>query len=84
MLDVSDGRYKAGFNACFVQLPSDAKLKKKTICIDMIPAYILAVKVAFPDAKKRIEFDNFHISKLLTEVINAIRRDEIYSELTDA
>jgi len=78
VLAVSDGRTKASFNACFEQLPSYTKSKTKTICMDMSPAYISAAKAAFPDAEKRIAFDHFHIAKLLTEAVNAIRRDEIY------
>ena len=47
----------------------------KQFCCDMSPAFISGVKKQFPNAQ--ITFDRFHVTKLLNDAVDEVRRDEV-------
>jgi transposase len=48
----------------------------RSISMDMAPAYIKAVRDAFPHAEELICFDRFHVAQLFSRALDAVRREE--------
>ncbi|CAG9001078.1 MAG: hypothetical protein CENE_03092 [Candidatus Celerinatantimonas neptuna] len=74
---VSDGRTVESLAECFAQLPKKALGNVNSISMDMSSAYLKATRSHIKNADKKIAIDHFHISKLLTEGVNAIRQQEL-------
>jgi transposase len=47
------------------------------ICCDMSPAFISGVEKQFPEA--HLTFDKFHVTKILNDAVDQVRREEIKS-----
>ena len=48
----------------------------KAAAMDMWDPYIAATKAYVPDAEKKIVFDRFHVTRLVTEAVDKVRRSE--------
>lgn len=46
----------------------------ETVCSDMSPAFISGVQKQFPEAS--LTFDKFHVTKVIGEVVDKVRREE--------
>ncbi|MEM7205206.1 MAG: transposase, partial [Planctomycetota bacterium] len=46
------------------------------VTMDMCKAYISSTKKHVPDAEAKICFDRFHVSKLLGDALDKVRREE--------
>ena len=76
VLGVSDGRSCESVHDCVAQLPAGAKSNTRSVCMDMSSSYIKGISEAFPEAKKKIAFDHFHVAQMLTKAVDDIRRTE--------
>lgn len=77
VLAVSDDRTAYSLRQCFQQLPAEALSQTVSISMDMSPAYLKATRAQWKDADNKIAIDHFHISKLLTEAVDAVRKREL-------
>jgi transposase len=74
-----EGRKEEAIRAFLKQLAKKAK-RLRGIAIDMSAAYASSIKLHLP--KVEIIFDRFHVTKLLTDTIDKIRRAE-YTKCAD-
>lgn len=70
-IDIIDGRTKRILNEYFLKFSRKAKLKVKTICIDIYPPYMDIIKQHFPNAD--IIIDRFHIVQNINRELNKAR-----------
>ena len=73
---IADGRTQESLEEYFLPFDPEDLEKIEAICIDMWEAYILATRACVPDAEKKIVFDKFHVTRLLNEAVDKVRRQE--------
>jgi transposase len=74
VLEVATGRDIHAAKELLNSLPEATKEKVKAVAIDMSASYDLAVRETLPKAD--IVHDRFHVSKLLGEAVDKVRRGE--------
>lgn len=74
VLEVAEGREQADAELLLEELPAAQRANVEAAAIDMSPAYAAAVRAKLPQAE--IVHDRFHVSKLLGEAVDKVRRAE--------
>jgi transposase len=74
VLEVVPGRDKASACALLETLKEQQRSQVKAVAMDMSGSYAAAVKQVLPEAD--IVYDRFHVSKLLNEAVDQVRRGE--------
>lgn len=74
VLEVTEGRTQADAELLLNELPETQRGKVEAAAIDMSAAYAAAVRAKLPSAD--IVHDRFHVSKLLGEAVDKVRRGE--------
>jgi transposase len=74
VLEVAEGRTQADAQLLLEELPERQRAKVEAAAIDMSAAYAGAVRAKLPQAE--IVHDRFHVSKLLGEAVDKVRRGE--------
>lgn len=82
IIDIVENRQLPFLERYFYRFSKEARLKVKTVCIDMYPPYMSLIEKLFPNAK--IILDRFHIVSSLTRAllktrIDAMKRFSTYS-----
>lgn len=82
VIDIVENRQFYFLQRYFLRFKKKARLRVKTICIDMYAPYIKLIKMLFPNAK--IIFDRFHIVNLLSRSmsktrVQVMKRFSVYS-----
>ena len=73
---MADGRRKASLDAFYESLDSEQIANLDCIAMDMAKPYISSTKAHVPDADKKICFDRFHVSKIIGDAVDRVRRAE--------
>jgi len=76
VLHVSDDRKTGSLVQFYEALPEAHKEAIEAVSMDMWPAYINATRAHVPGADEKIAFDRFHVSKLLGDAVDKVRRQE--------
>ena len=74
VLEVCEGRRSAEAAQLIRTLPEEVRAKVEAVAMDMSAGYAAAVSEVLPEAA--IVHDRFHVSKLLGEAVDAVRRAE--------
>lgn len=74
VLEAAEGRTQADAELLLEELPESQRAKVEAAAIDMSAAYAGAVRSKLPRAE--IVHDRFHVSKLLGEAVDKVRRGE--------
>ena len=74
VLEVVRGRKTEQAREALRALPEPQRLKVRAVCIDMSDAFDAAVALELPAALR--VYDKFHVSKLLGEAVDRVRRSE--------
>lgn len=76
VLDVQDDN-NAESLACYYRTLTPQQLQSiEVVSMDLSKAYIKATTDAVPEARQKIAFDRFHVAKIITEAVDAVRKDE--------
>lgn len=73
---VADDRTQESLESYLRQFKAEELAGVKAVALDMWEPYIKAVKNHIPDAHDKIVFDRFHVTRLVTEAVDKIRRQE--------
>jgi transposase len=76
VLYVADGRKKSSLNGFYEALDTQQINAIRYVAMDMCRAYISSTETHVPDARRKICFDRFHVSKLLGDAVDKVRREE--------
>lgn len=74
VLEVEHGRDTEAGKALLKSLPEPVRKQVKAVAMDMSAAYQAAVRKEMPEAE--VVHDRFHVSKLLGEAVDKVRRGE--------
>jgi transposase len=74
VLEVVEHRTTEAATAALQTLPPETRASVKAVAIDMSAAYASAIRVACPQAE--IVHDKFHVSALLGQAVDDVRREE--------
>lgn len=84
VIALEDGAGKGSLKRFYDRLSDEQKHALKVISMDMSPTYVAVTLEEIPDAREKIAFDHFHITKMITSVVDAVRKAEmqtLYKEL---
>ena len=76
VLHVADGRSAASLDEYWDKLSPEGLSQLKAIAMDMSGAYISSTLHVVSGARSKICFDRFHVSKLLNDGVNEVRKQE--------
>ncbi len=76
VLDVSDGRGRAGLDAFYEGLDEEQLAGIDSVALDMHQPYIQSTLEHVPNAERKIAFDKFHVAKHLGDAVDKVRRQE--------
>jgi transposase len=73
---VVDDRTQESLESYFRQFTEEEREQVKALAMDMWDPYVQATKAYIPEASKKIVFDRFHVTRLVSEAVDKIRRQE--------
>lgn len=73
---VGDTRRQEALAAYYKQFSEEEREKVEAVAMDMWDPYIAATREAIPEAEKKIVFDRFHVTRLMIEAVDKVRRWE--------
>lgn len=76
VIAIEEGRSKDSLRAFYDTVSRKQKQALRTISMDMSPTYIPITLEKIPDARDKICFDHFHVTKLINEALDRVRRQE--------
>lgn len=76
VVHVADGRRKASLDAFYESLDIERLANLACVAMDMAKPYISSTKAHVPDAETKICFDRFHVSKIIGDAVDRVRRAE--------
>jgi len=76
VLHVADDRKTESLAGFYASLPEAARERIEAVSMDMWPAYIKATNTHVPGADGKMDFDRFHVAKLLGEAVDKVCREE--------
>lgn len=76
VLHVADERRTRSLEQFYTSLDDAQKAAITGVSMDMWPAFITATLRHIPDAETKIAFDKFHVTKLLGDAVDKVRRQE--------
>jgi len=74
--DVMDDREQKSLETYYSKFPLEALESVKTVAMDMWDPYIAATKAFIPNADEKIVFDHYHVSRIVTQAVDKVRKDE--------
>ena len=76
VLYVADGRAHGSLDGFWVLLSDDQRAAIEAVAMDMCAGYMRSTLEHVPQARSKICFDRFHVSKLLNDAVNTVRKQE--------
>ena len=76
VIHIDDGHDKKALIGFYDQFETHELASLEVVAMDMGKAYIAATRDRVPDADDKIAFDRFHVAKLLSDGVDAVRREE--------
>jgi len=76
VLAVENDRKKESLKRFYDRLSDAEKQAIKVISMDMSPTYLSVTLEEIPEAHEKIAFDHFHITKMITEAVDKVRKNE--------
>jgi len=76
VLHVAETRETDSLSEFYRALSEAQKDGIKSVCMDMLPAYIKASRDALTNADRKIAFDRFHVAQYLGKAVDQVRRQE--------
>lgn len=76
VIAIEEGRSKESLKRFYDRLSDKQKRALKTISMDMSQTYIPVTLEEIPDAKSKICFDHFHVTKLINTAVDRVRKSE--------
>lgn len=73
---VVDDRRQESLEAYYAQFTAEELAGVKAAAMDMWDPYIAATYAALPNAEEKIVFDRYHVTRLVTEAVDKVRRQE--------
>lgn len=73
---VADDRQQESLEAYYRQFTPEERQGVKAVSMDMWDPYIAATRAYIPQAAEKIVFDRFHVTRLVTEAVDKVRRQE--------
>lgn len=73
---VIDKRDQSSLESYLKEFTFDQRKKVETITMDMWDPYIAAVKEYIPNALEKIVFDRFHVTKVVNNAVDNVRKQE--------
>ena len=73
---VADDRKQESLESYFRQFTPEELEGVKAVAMDMWDPYINATRAHVPQAEKKIVFDRFHVTRLISEAVDKVRRQE--------
>jgi len=73
---VVDDRTQESLESYFRQFTEGEREQVKALAMDMWDPYIQATKAYIPEASTKIVFDRFHVTRLVSDAVDKIRRQE--------
>jgi len=74
--DVIDNREQASLETYYHKFTHEQRQQVQAVAMDMWGPYIEATKACIPDAEKKIVFDKYHVTRMVTEAVDEIRKKE--------
>ena len=76
VIAVEEDCKKESLKRFYDRLSDEQKSAIRVISMDMSPAYLFVTLEEIPNAKEKIAFDRFHVTKLINEAVDGVRRQE--------
>ncbi|MBD3376284.1 ISL3 family transposase [candidate division KSB1 bacterium] len=73
---VVDKRDQKSLETYFERFSFKMRERVETISMDMWDPYIAATKALIPDAAKKIVFDRYHVTRIVTQAVDKVRKQE--------
>lgn len=73
---VIDDREQKSLETYFQQFTLEKRSEVETVSMDMWDPYVAATKAYIPDAQKKIVFDHYHVTRLVTKAVDTVRKEE--------
>jgi len=73
---VADKRNQQSLEAYYRQFSVEQRQKVKAVAMDMWDPYIAATKAYIPEAEKKITFDRYHVTRLVVDAVDKVRKQE--------
>jgi transposase len=73
---VADKNNEESLAGYYRQFTEDQRAQIEAVAMDMWDPYIAATKAAVPEADKKIVFDKFHVTRVLCEAVDKVRKEE--------
>ena len=77
VIAVENDRKKESLKRFYDRLSDKQKRAINVISMDMSPTYLPVTLEEIPDAENKIAFDHFHVTKLINEAVDAVRKQEM-------
>jgi transposase len=74
--DVIDDREQKSLETYYAKFPFEVRKAVETVSMDMWDPYIAATKVFIPQADEKIVFDRYHVTKIVTQGVDKVRKNE--------
>lgn len=74
--DVIDDREQNSLESYFKQFSLEQRDSVETVSMDMWDPYIAATKAFIPRADEKIVFDRYHVTKIVTQAVDKVRKEE--------
>ena len=73
---VADDRRQESLEAYYRQFTAEELDGVKATAMDMWEPYIMATQACIPKAREKIVFDRYHVTRLVSEAVDKVRRQE--------
>jgi len=74
--DVIDNREQQSLETFYKKFPLEMREAVETVSMDMWDPYVAATKAFIPDAEEKIVFDRYHATKIVTQAVDKVRKQE--------
>jgi len=74
--DVLENREQSSLETYYKKFPPEARSTVETVSMDMWDPYIAATKACIPGAAEKIVFDHYHVTQLVLQGVDKVRKAE--------
>jgi transposase len=73
---VGDKREQNSLESYYKQFSLEEREQVQSVAMDMWDPYIAATKAYIPEAEKKITFDRYHVTRLVVDAVDKVRKQE--------
>lgn len=74
--EVVDHRRQESLESFYASFSEEMRASVETVAMDMWDPYIAATKAYIPEAENKIVFDRYHVTRIVTQAVDHVRKQE--------